>query len=61
MKKHVSVEQWVAMFEEVGLDKPKRAKWHKLFESRHPEAHQGFLEWLGLPPKDIDQIRSQSR
>ena len=61
MKKHVSKEEWVAMYEEVGLDGSKRMQWHKLFEARHPDGHQGFLEWLGIPLKEIDHIRAQSR
>jgi len=61
MKKHVNVEQWVALYEAVGLDEARRMQWHKLFEARHPEGHQGFLEWLGIAPKEIDQIRAESR
>ncbi len=61
MKKHVKVDEWVAMFEEVGLDEAKRHQWHKLFEHRHPDGHQGFLEWLGFKPEEIDQIRAQFR
>ena len=61
MKKHVNVEEWVAMFEEIGLDHAQMERWHKVFETRHPEGHQGFLEWLGLEPGDIDRIRSKSR
>jgi hypothetical protein len=61
MKKQVNVNEWVAMFEEVGLDQPKREQWHKLFETRHPDGHQSFLEWLGLPPKEIDQIRAECK
>ena len=61
MKNHVNVEEWVAMFEEVGLGKAERAQWHKLFERRYPAGHQGFLEWLGFKPEEIDQIRGQSR
>ncbi len=49
------------MFEEVGLDEAKRAQWHKLFERRHPTGHQSFLEWLGLKPEEIDEIRAQFR
>jgi hypothetical protein len=59
MKKHVSKTEWVEMYEELGWDDQKRARWHKLFETPHPDAHQGFLEWLGIPPKEIDQIRTQ--
>ena len=61
MKKHVTKDEWIAMYEEVGLDAPKRIQWHKLFEARHPEGHQGFLEWLGIPAKEIDQIRAKCR
>ena len=61
MKKHVNKAEWVEMYEAVGLDGEKRMRWHQLFEARHPEAHQGFLEWLGIPLKEIDQIRAQSR
>ena len=61
MKKQVTVNEWVAMFREIGLDQPKMAEWHKVFETRHPAAHQGFLEWLGLPPKEIDRIRAGSK
>jgi hypothetical protein len=61
MKNHVNVEEGVTMFEEVGLDEAKREQWHKLFERRHPGGHQSFLEWLGIKPEEIDQIRAQSR
>ena len=61
MKNHVNVEEWVAMFEEVGLDEAKRMQWHKLFESRHPAGHQGFLEWLGFKSDEIARIRAGCR
>jgi hypothetical protein len=61
MQKHVNVKEWVAMFKAIGLDESKMNQWHNLFEAQHPEAHQSFLEWLGLPPKDITAIRSRSR
>ena len=61
MKKHVTKEEWAAMYQDIGLGSRKRKQWHKLFESRHPDGHQGFLEWLGIPKKEIDQIREWSR
>ena len=61
MKNHVNVEEWVAMFEAIGLDEARMHQWHKLFETRHPEAHQGFLEWLGLDREEIDRIRAKFR
>ena len=61
MKNRVTVDEWVAMFQEIGLDQAQRERWHKVFETRHPTAHQGFLEWLGLQPEDIDRIRGKSK
>ncbi len=61
MKKNVTKEEWVEMYRDIGLDRSKMEQWHKLFECRHPEGHQGFLEWLGIPPKEIDEIRAHSR
>jgi len=49
------------MFEEIGLDEAQMHRWHKLFEARHPDAHQGFLEWLGLNREEIDRIRTKFR
>jgi hypothetical protein len=57
----INVEEWVAMFKSIGLDEAGMMAWHKLFESRHPEAHRSFLEWLGLAPHKIEEIRAQSR
>ena len=49
------------MFREIGLDHAQMKQWHKVFETRHPDGHQSFLEWLGLTPKRIDQIRAASK
>ena len=61
MKRQVTVNEWVAMFREIGLNDAQMERWHKLFECRHPDDHQGFLEWLGLRPEEIDRIRTTSR
>jgi hypothetical protein len=61
MKNHVNVDEWVAMFEQVGMDEARRKQWHQLFERRYPAGHQGFLEWLGFKPEEIDQIRPEFR
>jgi len=61
MKNQVNVDEWVAMFRETGLDQTQMEKWHKVFEARHPEAHQSFLEWLGVKPADIARIRAKSK
>lgn len=61
MKNHVNVEDWVAMFEEIGLDEAQMHRWHRVFEARHPDAHQAFLEWLALDREEIDRIRAKFR
>ncbi len=49
------------MFQEIGLSHEQMKQWHKVFEARHPAGHEGFLLWLGLPPKEVEQIRLESR
>ena len=61
MQKNVTVNEWVEMYKEIGLDEEKMMRWHHTFELRHPEGHQSFLEWLGLPPKEVDRIRAASK
>ena len=61
MQNQVTVKEWVAMFQEIGLDEETMMRWHHIFESRHPDAHQSFLEWLGVSVKEIDGIRSKSK
>ena len=61
MKNQVSVDEWVAMFREIGLEQAQMRQWHKVFETRHPSGHQNFLEWLGMKPEDIDRTRASSR
>lgn len=61
MKTKVTVEEWVAMFKEIGLKEDTMHQWHRVFETRHPEAHQAFLEWLSLPADKIATIRQNSR
>jgi hypothetical protein len=61
MNTHIKVDEWVALFREIGLDEATMKQWHRLFEARHPEGHQGFLEWLELPQPEIERIRAWSR
>jgi hypothetical protein len=61
MKTHVNAEEWVAMFRQIGLSDAQMHHWHKLFEGGQPQAHQSFLEWLKLPPQEIQRIRSESK
>lgn len=40
-------DQWVALFDDTGLDAATMRRWHQCFEARFPDQHQAFLEWLG--------------
>jgi hypothetical protein len=61
MQNNVSKAEWVAMFLEIGLTDDDMMKWHRLFETRHPEGHADFLAWLGISPDEITDIRASSR
>ncbi len=54
-------ESWIRLLEAAGLDQAAREKWHTEFERLAPDAHQDFLETLGIPPKEVAIIRKYSR
>jgi hypothetical protein len=54
-------EQWVEVLEAAGIDQEGRERWHRAFEVKYPEGHQGFLQWLRLPEAEIERIREWSR
>lgn len=51
-------ESWVLLFREIGLDDATMRAWHQSFETRFPEGHQSFLEWLQIPADEIERIRA---
>ena len=53
-------QRWVAVLREAGLDDAAMARWHVAFERMSPEAHQDFLEALGIAPDEIREIRAWS-
>lgn len=55
------VDDWVALFREAGMDDDAMHTWHARFESRFPQAHQSFLEWLGVSAREIERIRTSSQ
>jgi DNA-binding transcriptional MerR regulator len=54
-------ETWVSMLKAAGLDEQGRRAWHIEFEKSSPEAHQDFLESLGIDDAEIALIRQQSK
>ena len=59
MEPLVTVEEWVARFRAVGMDDEAMGKWHCLFARENPAGHRSFLEWLGLAPERIEEIRKK--
>ena len=51
-------EKWVLLFREIGLDDATMIRWHREFETRYPDGHQSFLEWLGISSDEIKVIRA---
>lgn len=57
----MSKERWIALLAATGLDEEGMRKWHVEFEKMSPEAHQDFLESLGIEMAEIAAIRAWSR
>ena len=53
-------DQWVALLASTGMTEDGMYKWHAEFEKNFPEAHQDFLESLGIPKDEITMIRKSS-
>jgi hypothetical protein len=60
MQKKIGKNEWIAMFREIGLSDSEMLKRHRLFESRHPEGHEDFLQWLGVSSKERAEIRAEN-
>ncbi|HOD47552.1 MAG: HTH-type transcriptional activator mta [Verrucomicrobia bacterium ADurb.Bin122] len=54
-------DKWVALLRSCGLSEKEMMDWHSVFERQSPEAHQDFLESLGLPAAEIAGIRKFAR
>ena len=54
-------EIWVSILKAAGLDEAGMKNWHIQFERTSPEAHQDFLESLGIEVDEVAVIRSWSK
>ena len=55
---YIDKENWIKLFRDIGLNDETMEQWHRLFEEQNPKGHQEFLEWLKIPAKEIEEIRS---
>lgn len=58
--KNVTKEQFVAVLRDAGITEAQMQSLHRLFETRHPDQHQAFLEHLGIDAEKIRKIRARS-
>jgi DNA-binding transcriptional MerR regulator len=56
----ISKEAWSKMFRSIGMSDADMRRWHAHFERSMPEAHQDFLESLGLDATEVKRIRAWS-
>lgn len=52
---------WTELLRATGLNDDDMARWHAEFERVAPEAHQDFLESLGIGSEEIAAIRDRAR
>lgn len=57
----ITKEIWVSLLEAAGLNEEGMRKWHIEFEKTSPEAHQDFLESIGIEKDEIVLIRNWSK
>lgn len=53
--------RWIEIMKAAGLGDEDMQNWHRQFEKMEPDAHQEFLESLGIPKEEIGKIRHWSR
>lgn len=57
----VNKKRWVEIMAAAGFTESEMKKWHQTFEQMEPQAHQEFLESLGIAPDEIQKIRRASK
>ena len=57
----INKERWVEIMRAAGFKDQDMHNWHVQFEKMEPNAHQEFLESLGIPKDEIIKIREWSR
>jgi MerR family transcriptional regulator, thiopeptide resistance regulator len=57
----INKDRWVEIMRAAGFTEQDMRNWHVQFEKMEPEAHQEFLESLGIQAPEIGKIREWSR
>jgi len=59
--KVMNKQLWVKILKASGMDEEAMRQWHIEFERNLPEAHSDFLESLGIPIAEINEIKAWSK
>jgi DNA-binding transcriptional MerR regulator len=54
-------EKWIQLLLASGFTDQDLSRWHRDFERTDPSYHHRFLEFLGIPAKEISAIRKHCR
>ncbi|MBI5085792.1 MAG: MerR family transcriptional regulator [Acidobacteria bacterium] len=54
-------QAWVDLLRSAGFSENDMDRWHVDFEASDPAYHQRFLEFLGIPEREIRSIRKRCR
>jgi DNA-binding transcriptional MerR regulator len=54
-------QSWIRLLQSAGMDDKAMGDWHQAFEQLSPDAHQHFLESLGIPADEVRAIRRWSQ
>jgi MerR family transcriptional regulator, thiopeptide resistance regulator len=57
----INKDRWVEIMQAAGFTEQDMRNWHVQFEKMEPEAHQEFLESLGIKTAEIQKIREWSQ
>jgi MerR family transcriptional regulator, thiopeptide resistance regulator len=57
LSRTINKDTWIEILRAAGLDEKAMLQWHQAFEKNAPNAHQDFLESLGLNKNEIKKIR----
>ena len=52
---------WVSILRKAGFSSEDMHRWHRQFEAAAPRQHERFLQLLGIPENEIQQIRASAR
>lgn len=55
----ITKDRWVEIMRAAGLSDDDMHNWHRQFERLEPDAHQEFLESLGIDSNEIQKIRER--